>query len=72
MIRYHAGDIDGERSCARTAGQAGRRHMSVDQARNGSMVQDLQDMKRLGHDMKRIKTNSELKAEGMIPDPIQE
>jgi hypothetical protein len=38
---------------------------------NGTMVQDEQDMVRLGKEMKAMKTNTELEQEGMIPDPIQ-
>jgi len=44
---------------------------SIDQAVNGSMVQDLDDAKRLGRDMQRMKTGSELSEEGLISDPIQ-
>ncbi|SFT02695.1 hypothetical protein [Paenibacillus sp. BC26] len=53
-------------------GQAGSKSKPVSNAKNGSMVQDYQDMKRLGYDMKHMKTNSELQDEGLIPDPIQE
>lgn len=38
---------------------------------NGIMVQDEQDLIRLGKEMKAMKTNTELEQEGMIPDPIQ-
>ncbi|TMV45155.1 hypothetical protein FE783_30320 [Paenibacillus mesophilus] len=38
---------------------------------NGIMVQDEQDLVRLGKEMKAMKTNTELEQEGMIPDPIQ-
>ncbi|WP_219835830.1 hypothetical protein [Paenibacillus sp. R14(2021)] len=55
-----------------SAGQAGRKSAPIAEAKNGSMVQDLQDMKRLGHDMKQMKTNSQLQEEGLVPDPIQE
>ena len=55
-----------------SSGQAGSKHKSLEQAQNGSMVQDEQDMKRLGNDMKKMKTNSELQDEGLVPDPIQE
>jgi len=43
----------------------------LEKADNGSMVQDFADMKRLGHDMKRMKTEQELEAEGYVNDPIQ-
>ncbi|WP_217595405.1 hypothetical protein [Cohnella sp. GbtcB17] len=45
---------------------------SVDEAMNGSMVQDFDDLKRLGRDMERVKTGSELSEEGLVSDPIQE
>lgn len=54
------------------AGQAGRRSKPIEEAQNGSMVQDEQDMKRLGNEMKAMKTNTQLQEEGLIPDPIQE
>lgn len=44
----------------------------VEEARNGSMVQDLDDLKRLGADMERVKTGRELKEEGLVPDPAQD
>jgi hypothetical protein len=55
-----------------SSGQAGRKSSPIEQARNGSMVQDEQDMKRLGNDMRGMKTNSQLQEDGWIPDPIQE
>ncbi|NBD23582.1 hypothetical protein [Paenibacillus glycinis] len=57
---------------ASSAGQAGRKSEPIESAKNGSMVQDMQDLKRLGHDMKDMKTNSQLQEEGLVPDPIQE
>ncbi|QHW30838.1 hypothetical protein GZH47_08215 [Paenibacillus rhizovicinus] len=57
---------------ASSAGQAGRKSEPLENAKNGSMVQDMQDLKRLGHDMKNMKTNSQLQEEGLVPDPIQE
>lgn len=44
---------------------------SRDNTVNGVMVQDEQDLVRLGKEMKAMKTNTELEQEGMIPDPIQ-
>ncbi|MDI4647578.1 hypothetical protein [Cohnella hashimotonis] len=44
----------------------------VEEAMNGSMVQDFDDLKRLGRDMERVKTGSELSEEGLVSDPIQE
>ncbi|CAI6080412.1 hypothetical protein [Cohnella sp. JJ-181] len=44
----------------------------VEDAMNGSMVQDFEDLKRLGRDMERVKTGSELSDEGLVSDPIQE
>jgi len=54
-----------------SSGQAGRKSAPIEMARN-TMVQDEQDMKRLGNDMKAMKTNSQLLEDGWIPDPIQE
>ncbi|RED56757.1 hypothetical protein [Cohnella lupini] len=44
---------------------------SVETAKNGSMVQDFSDMKRLGQDMDRMKTEQQLNDEGLVNDPIQ-
>lgn len=44
---------------------------TVETAHNGSMVQDFNDMLRLGKDMNRIKTGQQLKDEGLVSDPIQ-
>lgn len=55
-----------------SSGQAGRKSEPIENAKNGSMVQDMQDLKRLGNDMKNMKTNSQLQEEGLVPDPIQE
>lgn len=38
---------------------------------NGVMVQDEQDLVRLGKEMKAMKTNTELERDGMVPDPMQ-
>ncbi|MEK0317118.1 hypothetical protein [Cohnella sp. 56] len=45
---------------------------TLDEARNGSMVQDFDDLKRLGADMERVKTGSELSEEGLVSDPNQD
>lgn len=55
-----------------SAGQAGQSSKPLEEALNGSMVQDEQDMMRLGNDMKGMKTNTQLQEEGLVPDPIQE
>lgn len=44
---------------------------SLDDAQNGSMAPDMSEMKKLGNEMKHMKTNSELLERDMIPDPIQ-
>ncbi|TXK74848.1 hypothetical protein [Paenibacillus sp. N3.4] len=44
---------------------------SLDEANNSSMAQDLGEIKKLGNEMKHMKTNSELLEQNMIPDPIQ-
>ncbi|MBO9607910.1 MAG: hypothetical protein J7639_18255 [Paenibacillaceae bacterium] len=38
---------------------------------NGSMAQDEQEMRQLGKEMGNMKTNAEVKADGMVPDPMQ-
>jgi hypothetical protein len=43
----------------------------VETANNGSMVEDFADMKRLGRDMLRMKTEQQLKDVGLVNDPIQ-
>jgi hypothetical protein len=43
----------------------------IETANNGSMVQDFADMKRLGQDMNRMKTEQQLNDEGLVNDPIQ-
>lgn len=44
---------------------------SVQSARNGSMVQDFADMRRLGRDMERVRTERQLREEGLASDPSQ-
>lgn len=43
----------------------------IEIAKNGSMVQDFEDMERMGRDLSRLKTGQQLKEEGLIDDPIQ-
>ncbi|MDQ0871844.1 hypothetical protein QFZ77_000503 [Paenibacillus sp. V4I3] len=57
--------IELERICNGSAGK------SLAEASNGSMAQDMDEMKKLGNEMKHMKTNSELLEKNMIPDPIQ-
>ncbi|WP_029196219.1 hypothetical protein [Paenibacillus alginolyticus] len=57
--------IELERLCN---GSAGR---SLAEANNDSMAQDMDEMKKLGNEMKHMKTNSELLEKNMVPDPIQ-
>ncbi|GIP34094.1 hypothetical protein [Paenibacillus sp. J2TS4] len=45
---------------------------TIEEVVNGSMAPDLKEMKEHGKAMERMKTNSELKNDGLIPDPIQE
>jgi len=44
---------------------------SLEEANNGSMAPNMNEMKKLGNEMKHMKTNSELLERDMIPDPIQ-
>ncbi|MBP1964752.1 hypothetical protein [Paenibacillus aceris] len=57
--------IELERLCNGSSGK------SLEEANNGSMAQDLDEMKKLGNEMKHMKTNSELMEKNLIPDPIQ-
>ncbi|MDR6882860.1 hypothetical protein [Bacillus sp. 3255] len=57
--------IELERLCNGSSGK------SLEEANNGSMAQDLDEMKKLGSEMKHMKTNSELMEKNLIPDPIQ-
>ncbi|WP_411504341.1 hypothetical protein [Brevibacillus centrosporus] len=44
---------------------------SVKQAKNGSMARNMEEIKKLGEEMKDLKTGSEIIDENKIPDPIQ-
>ncbi|MFD3262036.1 hypothetical protein ACE3MQ_25875 [Paenibacillus lentus] len=46
-------------------------HKSIQEAENGSMVNDMEDLKQLGEDMDEMSTNSEDEAQGLTPDPEQ-
>lgn len=41
------------------------------EVQNGSMAPDETEMKKLGNQMKNMKTNTELMDQDMIPDPVQ-
>lgn len=41
------------------------------QADNGSMVTNEQELEQLGKEMDQMKTNTQLKKEGLAPDPEQ-
>ena len=43
----------------------------IDEVMNGSMAPNMEEIKRLGKDMEKVKTEKELKEEGLVPDPIQ-
>ncbi|WP_157274353.1 hypothetical protein [Paenibacillus fonticola] len=46
-------------------------HKSIREAENGSMVNDMKDLKQLGEDMEEMSTNSEDESRGLKPDPEQ-
>lgn len=46
-------------------------HKSIQEAENGSMVNDMEDLKQLGEDMDEMSTNSQDEARGLKPDPEQ-
>ncbi|CAN7183291.1 hypothetical protein LJR153_000406 [Paenibacillus sp. LjRoot153] len=56
--------IELEQICNGSAGK------SIEEANNGSMAQDMDEMKKLGNEMKHMKTNSELIENDMVPDPM--
>jgi hypothetical protein len=39
---------------------------------NGSMAPNMDEMKQLGKDMEGMKTDQDLKDEGLVSDPIQD
>jgi hypothetical protein len=41
-------------------------------AKNSRMVEDIEEMKKLGKQMEHLRTNTELKEDKKVPDPIQE
>lgn len=47
------------------------RHKSIKAAENGSMVNDMEDLKQLGEDMEEMHTSSEDHKQGVYVDPEQ-
>ncbi|WP_138494761.1 hypothetical protein [Paenibacillus pinistramenti] len=47
------------------------KHKDLEQAQNGSMVNDMEDLKQLGEDMDQMKTNSQDEERGLMNDPEQ-
>lgn len=45
--------------------------MALEGAQNSSMAQNMDEMKKLGNEMKDLKTGSEIIDKNQIPDPIQ-
>ncbi|SFL74537.1 hypothetical protein SAMN03159341_109114 [Paenibacillus sp. 1_12] len=43
----------------------------ISEVMNGSMAPNMEEIKRLGKDMKNMKTEAELNEEGLVSDPIQ-
>ncbi|MGM0903740.1 hypothetical protein [Mesobacillus maritimus] len=43
-----------------------------DTAKNSRMAENIEEVKKLGKQMEHLKTNTELKEENKVPDPIQE
>lgn len=46
-------------------------HKNINEAENGSMINDIEDLKRLGDEMEDMNTNSEDEEKGLLPDPQQ-
>ncbi|MCM3041979.1 hypothetical protein M3201_20075 [Paenibacillus motobuensis] len=47
------------------------KHKDIDEAENGSMINDMEDLVQLGEDMEQMKTNSEDHENGLMSDPEQ-
>lgn len=47
------------------------KHKDIDVAENGSMVNDMDDLKQLGEDMEEMSTSSEDQKQGIKSDPEQ-
>lgn len=47
------------------------KHKDIDVAKNGSMVNDMEDLKQLGEDMEEMSTSSEDQRQGIKSDPEQ-
>ena len=47
------------------------KHKDIHQAQNGSMVNDMEDLKQLGEDMDNMNTNSQDEEQGLVSDPEQ-
>jgi hypothetical protein len=43
----------------------------LEQSNNSSMAQNEEEIKKLGKEMKQMKTNTQVLESGMVPDPIQ-
>jgi hypothetical protein len=43
----------------------------ISEVMNGSMAPDMDEIKRLGKDMKKSETEAELNEKGLVSDPIQ-
>ncbi len=43
----------------------------ISEVTNGSMAPDMKEIEQLGKDMERMKTNSDLQEEGLVPDPYR-
>jgi len=55
-----------------TKQQPFKEHKPVEKNNNGSMAQNLDEMKKLGKEMNNMKTGSQqLEDENLFPDPIQ-
>lgn len=47
------------------------KHKDIDVAENGSMVNDMEDLRQLGEDMEEMSTSSEDERQGIKSDPEQ-
>ncbi|GIP24400.1 MULTISPECIES: hypothetical protein [Paenibacillus] len=47
------------------------KHKDIDEAENGSMVNDMEDLKRLGKEMDEMNSTTEDKEKGLENDPKQ-
>lgn len=68
-----AGKIDDQKDKEQLKNPLSKKNTEPKKDRNeNSMTEDFEDVKELGKEMENMKTNKQLKKEGLTSDPIQE